>query len=109
MEIRVFFKHYSHEALRLLRPSQAKLLIILLIVITRGDLPALVPHRRHALALGGFVVTDPVAGDLAAVGMGEVEADLVGALELDVLSGKDEVGDLGWAAGGDGGGFLLMF
>ena len=37
-----------------------------------------------------------------------MEAELVGALELDVLSGEDEVLGLGREAGGDGGGFLDM-
>ena len=81
-------------------------LVVLAVVLARGDLAALVADGRGALARGGVVVSDPVARDLAAFGVGEVKADFVGALELDVLSGEDEVLGLGREAGGDGGGFL---
>ena len=42
------------------------------------------------------------------LGRHEPEANLVRALELDVLSGEDEVLGLGREAGGDGGGFLYV-
>lgn len=76
----------------------------LLILIARRDLPLLVPHRRSAAARGGVKVSDPVARDLVAFVVGEGEREAVGALELDVLAGEDEVGRLGRGAGGDGGG-----
>ena len=80
---------------------------ILFFLLIRRDPAALVVDDRGALAGRGVVVADPVAGDLASVDGGdEAEADLVGALELDVFPGEDKVLGLGREAGGDDGGFL---
>ena len=76
----------------------------LLILIAGRDLPLLVPHGRAAAARGCVEVPDPVAGDLVALVVAEVECEAEGALEFDVLAGEDEVGCLGLCPSGDGGG-----
>ena len=81
---------------------------LFVVVLARGDLAALVSDGRGALARGRVVVSHPVAGDLAAVVVDEVEAELVSALELDFLGCEDEVMGLGRKAGGDGSGFLVV-
>ena len=75
------------------------------VVFAWRDLPLLVSHSRPAATRRGVEVADPVAGDLAAFEVGEIEGDAVCALELHVLASEDKVWRLRRGSRGDGRGF----
>ena len=85
-------------------------IITLVFLVERLDPAALVSGDGHAPARRGVEEADPVAGDLAAVGEADqVEAKLVGALELHLSGGEHQVRCARRWAGGDGDGLLREF
>jgi hypothetical protein len=75
------------------------------VVVAWRNLPLLVSYSRSATTRRCVKVADPVAGDLTAFQIGEIEGDAVSTLELHVLACEDKVWRLRRGSRGDGRGF----